>query len=325
MPIRDWRRVDAGIFHHFVTRTLFRTRRREKATPDKRNGVCGKESFVSHRMVLASFAVVLSMGCGSSRPPIQDGPSEKPPPVQESVSYLKSDPSVHGFLCRPSGDGAWPAVLLVHDRLGVTEGVKDATFRLAQNGFVALAVDLYRGDKVQSDEEAKRLQQELPKQRALSDLKAAVDYLVERAEVNAETRQRNAEGSVVRQWSAVGAVGLGMGGGYALDAALADQRLRALALCYSPLPTEAKSLEPLKASIFYIRAGKDASVSQEMLAQFCLTVRAAKKRIERIRDFGDCSYGFLDPAFWPIHGTPKRKDIDEAWDFIVKYFDNEIN
>ncbi len=298
---------------------------RVRAEPDKKKAAHGEGSFVSQRISFVSFAVVLSLGCGSSRPPVPDGPSEKPPPVQETVSYLKSDPSVHGFLCRPSGEGAWPAVLLVHDRLGVTEGVKDATFRLAQNGYVALAVDLYRGEKGQSDEDAKRLQQELPKRRALSDLKAAVDYLIERADVNAEIKQRNAEGLVVRQWIAVGTVGLGMGGTYALDAALADERLRALALCYCPLPTEAKSLESLKASIFYIRAGKDATVSQDKLAQFCLAMRATKNRIERIREFGDCSYGFLDPSFWPTHGTPKQKDVDEAWDLIVRYFDNEIN
>ena len=296
-----------------------------KAEPDKKKAAHGEGSSVSQRIWLASFAVILSIGCGSSRPPVPDGPSEKPPPVQESVSYLKSDPSVHGFLCRPSGEGAWPAVLLVHDRLGVTEGVKDATFRLAQNGYVALAVDLYRGDKVKSDEEAKRLQRELPKQRALGDLKAAIDYLIERADVNAEIKQRNSEGSIVRQWIAVGAVGFGTGGSHVLDAALADERLRALALCYCPLPTAAKSLEPLKASIFYIRAGKDASVSQDMLAQFCSAMRGAKKRIERIREMGDCSYGFLDPAFWPIYGTPKQNDMVEAWDFIVRYFENEIN
>jgi carboxymethylenebutenolidase len=276
-------------------------------------------------MLLVSIVVVLSTGCGSSKPPPADGPSERPLPVQESVAYLKDNPNVHGYLSFPNAAGKYPAILVIHDRMGLNDAVKDAAFLLAKNGYVALAVDLYRGEKVKSDEDARRLQQELPKQRALSDLKAAVDYLIDRADVNAEIVQRNTEGLAIRQWIAVGAVGFGMGGGYAMDAALADERLRSLALCYSPLPTEAKSLTPLKASIFYIRAGKDKGVSQDTLIHFCEAMQQAKKRIERIREFGDCSYGFLDPAFGPIYGTPAKKDVDETWELIVRYLDNEFS
>lgn len=262
-------------------------------------------------VILALVPLGSLLGCAPAAPPpaTMQPPAELPPPAQETVSYLANDKSVHGYLCRPANIGTYPGVLVIHDSMGLTDAIKDETFRLARYGFVALAVDLYRGPSAKTIEDAKRLERELPKERALGDLKAAVDYLSERAEARAEN---------------LGVVGLGMGGSYALDAALRDPRLRAAALCYCPLPSDPKQLKPLIASVFYLSAVKDKSVSQDAIATFCQAMQKAGKRVERLRGYGSCSRGFLDPAYWPTYGKPPEEDVEDAWELIERYLDKEL-
>ena len=273
-------------------------------------------------VVLATIALVPLLGCTPSAPP--PVPTETLPPVQESASYLKDDPKVHGFLCRPDTKGTSPAVLLIHDHMGLTDAVKDEAFRLARDGYVALAIDLYRGQTPKTAKEAERLERALPKDRALGDVQAAVDYLSERPDVRSEENPKSKN---------LGVLGLGMGGVYALEAALRDPRLRAVVSCYSPLPTDAKLLKPLNASVFYIYAGKDKSVSADDLAKFCRAMQDAGKLLDRIREYGDCPYGFLDPVEWPIYSKPPEpnvrktweSNVQEAWDLIARYFDKELS
>jgi carboxymethylenebutenolidase len=264
-------------------------------------------------VVFAIIAAVSVLGCKPAAPPETppSPPSERTPPLQETVAYLGDDKNVHGYLCRPANENAtYPAIVIVHDRLGLTAAVKDEAFRLAQEGYIALAVDLYRGRLVKSDDEAKRLQRELPKKRALGDLKSALDFLCDRPDVRKDS---------------LGILGLGMGGVYALDAAERDSRLRAVALCYSPVPTEVEPLRSMKASVFYLRAAKDESVPHATFEKFCQAMANAGKRLERVREFGDCSYGFLDKAFWRIYGKPSESDVAEAWTLITRYFDKELS
>lgn len=247
----------------------------------------------------------------------------------EVVPYLEHDKNVRGFLCRPGGEGPYPAVVMIHDRLGLTDGIKDQTYRLARAGYVVLAVDLYRGESVQSVKDAERLERELPKKRALADIKAALDYLMERADVRkmqARVVAQDEEGrepTEQKYWD-VGAIGLGMGGSYALEAALEDPRLRALVLCYCPLPSDAKQLKPLNASVFGIVAGKDKSVTAKMIREFGKAMRDADKRVPPLRVYGECQYGFLDPSSWPIHGKPRESDVEDAWKQITEYLGKEL-
>ncbi len=73
--------------------------------------------------------------------------------------------------------------------------------RLAAEGFVALAPDLFGGTTTHDADEAGRLMQELPVDSAARDLGGAVDYLLGHDAVTSST---------------IGAVGFCMGGGFVL-------------------------------------------------------------------------------------------------------------
>src|SRR5437667_12298256 len=68
------------------------------------------------------------------------------PPSCRTVSYPSGDDVVQGFLCRPATDAALPAVIVIHARTGLTDFTKFQAKRLADSGYVALAVDLFRGE-----------------------------------------------------------------------------------------------------------------------------------------------------------------------------------
>jgi carboxymethylenebutenolidase len=283
----------------------------------KREKKCLVTIFDSRLIHLLSFAVLgvlgvfLVVSCSPApKPQPEAAPVETPPPVQETVSYLASDKNVHGYLCRPAGVGPYPAVLLIHDRLGLSDGIKDAAFRLARQDYVVLAVDLYRGHAPP---------RELPKERVLHDLEAAVNYLCQREEVRPE-QQVEPE----KRMHVLGAVGLGMGGSFALEAALHDPRLRALALCYCRLPTEAKQLTPLKASVFGIFAGKDKSVPLATIERFTAAMNEAGKNLYATRVYGESPHGFLDPANWPHYGKPHEGDVEDAWELIARFLDRVL-
>lgn len=62
------------------------------------------------RLGLALLACVPLLGCGRPAPPkaVEIAPVEPQPPEQETVSYLLSDKSVRGYLCRPAWDRGRP-------------------------------------------------------------------------------------------------------------------------------------------------------------------------------------------------------------------------
>jgi carboxymethylenebutenolidase len=234
---------------------------------------------------------------------------EESGPTTETVMYPSGKESVRGFLCRPAWDGPFPGLIVIHDDFGLTDWVKERAKHLANRGYVVLAIDLYRGEAVSNLEDAHIMDRGLPEDRVYRDLKAAVDYLAGRKEVRADK---------------MGVLGFGMGGGYALDAAIRDGRLHAVVTCYGRLTTDAKLLAPLNASVLALFAGKDKGISPETIEQFRVAMNKAGKRIAGLRVYSECGHGFLDPANWPTYGKPKPEDVENGWEVIEHYLYDEL-
>jgi carboxymethylenebutenolidase len=231
---------------------------------------------------------------------------------RENVTYTVGKESVEGFLCRPAKEGKrWPGLLLIHDANGLDTWVNDQAYRQASRGYVVLAVDLYRGETAKDVMEAHILERGLPEDRARGDLKAAVDYLAGRDYVSDDK---------------LGVVGFGMGGGYALEVAVHDGRLRAVVNCYGRLITDPKQLASLRARVFYIYAVKDKGTTGDTIAQFVQAMNKAGKgdQLENMPGFFGCGYGFLDPANWSTYGQPEIIDVEKAWGLIDAFLDRQL-
>jgi carboxymethylenebutenolidase len=71
-------------------------------------------------------------------------------PKTQTVEFPSGKETVSGFLAVPDKPGAYPGIIVIHEWWGLNDWVKEQTEKLAEQGYVALAVDLYRG-KVATD------------------------------------------------------------------------------------------------------------------------------------------------------------------------------
>jgi carboxymethylenebutenolidase len=253
------------------------------------------------RCALLPLALLLA-GCASRTAPAPERS------LVESVRYPSWEGEGSGLLYRQAGPGPFPALVVVHNDAGLTERIRSNAQRLADQGHVVLAVDLYRGAKVQDDVEAAHvMDRAMPEERTLGDLRAAVSYLAGLADVRPE---------------AIGIVGFGSGGGYALDAAVADGRLRAVVTCYGRLRTTPEGLKGLRAPVLGVFAGKDDGTPQETIDAFQQALAEAGKPRAEEHVYARHDHGFLDQGA-PAEGDA-GEDVEDAWKRIEAFLRKEL-
>ena len=98
--------------------------------------------------------------------------------MSQTVQFQSNGGTASGYLATPPS-GSGPGVLVIQEWWGLDWGTKEMTDRLARDGFVALAPDLYHGELAGHTEmdKAGRLMQALPPDRAARDMSGAIDYL----------------------------------------------------------------------------------------------------------------------------------------------------
>src|SRR5215470_12357346 len=151
----------------------------------------------------------------------------------KQVQYMSGDEGVNGLLYTPSGKGPFPALVVIQEWWGVNDWIKEQASKLADQGYVTLAVDLYRGKVATTPDEAHELMRGLPHDRADRDLLAAANYLRSQKNVDA---------------ARVGSIGWCMGGGYSLDLAIADPKLKAAVINYGHLASDDATLKNIHAA-----------------------------------------------------------------------------
>src|ERR1700709_1768190 len=94
---------------------------------------------------------------------------------RQNVSFPSNGGEGHGYLASPSA-GSGPGVIVIQEWWGLTDHIADICDRLAGEGFVALAPDLYGGRTTHDADEAGQLMQELPADQAAQDPGGGGDY-----------------------------------------------------------------------------------------------------------------------------------------------------
>src|SRR5436853_596448 len=84
-----------------------------------------------------------------------------------SASYKSGNETVQGMLYTPTGQGPFPAIIVIHEWWGLNDWVKEQASKLSDQGYVALAVDLYRGKVASTPDEAHELMRGVPQDRAI--------------------------------------------------------------------------------------------------------------------------------------------------------------
>jgi carboxymethylenebutenolidase len=169
--------------------------------------------------------------------------------VGEMVNFASNGDICEGYLAVPEA-GSGPGVIVIQEWWGLTDHIADVADRLAAEGFVALAPDLYGGNVAHESAEALRMMQDLPVSRGVELLSGAVDHLLSLDEVTSD---------------AVGAVGFCMGGGFVLYLAAADPRVSAAVPFYGVIQGELPDFSGLKAEILGHYGELDESIPAKSL------------------------------------------------------------
>ena len=89
------------------------------------------------------------------------------------VEYPSGKETIQAYLAvPPSGPGPFPAVVVFHEWWGLNDWIKKNTDLLAERGYVAIAIDLYRGKTATTPDDARSLMRSIPNDQALQDMKA---------------------------------------------------------------------------------------------------------------------------------------------------------
>ena len=178
-----------------------------------------------------------------------------PPPRGETVSYDPSNPASSGYLALPmEGEGPFPAVILIHEWNGLVDRVRQVADALADEGYVALAADLFSGRTGSNPEENRALVTEARSDpdAMVRNLDAAVAFLRDRPDVTGR----------------VGAMGWCFGGGIALSFGLDGEHHEATAIFYGQLLDDPDVLARLPHEVWGTFAREDRAPSPEQVERF---------------------------------------------------------
>src|SRR6516164_606689 len=216
------------------------------------------------------------------------------------VSYKSGSETVSGILYTPEGKGPFPALVVIHEYWGLNDWVKEQASKLADQGYVTLAIDLYRGKVATTPDEAHQIMRGVPEDRANRDLLAAADFL---------RRQKNVDPAKV------GDIGWCMGGGYALNLAIADPKLKAAVINYGHLASDDATLKKINAAILGIFGGQDKGIPPADVKKFESQLTAQGKAVE-IHIFPEAGHAFENPN---NKSGYRADDAAEAWKLTVAF------
>lgn len=218
----------------------------------------------------------------------------------KTVSYKSGDETVQGVLYAPSGSGPFPALIVIHEWWGLNDWVKEQASKLSGQGYVALAIDLYRGKVATTPEEAHEIMRGVPEDRAKRDLNAAFEFLASQPDVKKNR---------------IGAIGWCMGGGYALDVALQEPTLAADVINYGHLATDRDTLTKINAPILGLFGAQDRGITPDDVHKFGATMDELGKKVE-IKIYDDAGHAFENPNNKDGY---RPADAADAWNRTVDF------
>jgi len=218
----------------------------------------------------------------------------------KNVSYKSGDDTVQAVLYTPEGEGPFPAIVVIHEWWGLNDWVKEQASKLSDRGYVALAIDLYRGKVATTPDEAHELMRGVPEDRAARDLRAAVEFLKSQSNVKKDR---------------IASIGWCMGGGYSLDVALQEPTLRAAVINYGRLASDSESLKKINASILGLFGGQDRGIPPADVKKFEQSLKQMGKKVEVVI-YPDAGHAFENPN---NRDGYRPDDAADAWKRTVNF------
>lgn len=232
----------------------------------------------------------------------------------KTVNYYDQ---ANGYLVYPSAsnenktgnnNGTLPAVVMIHENKGLNDHIKNMANLLARNGYVVLAVDLFKGEVTTDRNRSSELTQYIRDNPdiATANLQSAVKYLASLPNVNAEK---------------IASLGWCFGGAQSLQLALnsQDHPLAATVIYYGRLITDNATLAKIKWPVLGIFGDQDSSIPVDTVKAFEWALNSTNIPNE-IYIFKGVGHAFANPS----GDNYAPKETKDAWDKTLSFLDKHL-
>jgi carboxymethylenebutenolidase len=281
------------------------------------------ESAVSRRRFLensataggaAFIAAATSVGCAAqngNKAAAGNGAGTTPtptPPVQLAgvmTEYPSGEIKIPAYLSRPKKKGTVPgAVLVIHEVFGLNDHIKSIVDRIAAEGYLALAPDLFVRAPEPPPKDAKDMAalrkavSSIPDEIAIADMQAALDYM------------KSIDG-VRRNFASIGFC---MGGGFSYQIATHTKDLKGAVIFYGRTPIEL--VPQVSCPLLGSFGALDTGIPPEKLKEFEEALKKAGKKAD-IKVYAGAGHGFFNDTRPEAYNAEAAAD---AWQRTLKFF-----
>jgi carboxymethylenebutenolidase len=236
------------------------------------------------------------MSDSTTRPPTQ------PSVAADMTTFPGQGGEIRAYLARPTHSGPHPGVLLCHENRGLLPHFCDVARRLADAGYVALAVDVLSREGGTDAVDAATipdLLSAMPREQIVADFRAGAQFLQAQPDVRADR---------------IGMVGFCFGGGITWRCATQLPELRAAVPFYGPNPP-LEDVPSTQCAVLALYGEHDARINAGIDA-------ITAEMVAHGKTFSKLVYPGADHAFFNDTGQRYHPDAAaDAWARLLAWFD----
>lgn len=219
----------------------------------------------------------------------------------ESLNLTTARGSTTAYVDRPE-ENSEVAVILIQEYWGINQHIRDLAGRYADQGYLCVAPDLYRGKLAADPKEAAGMMQALGIEDGMEIIRRSVDaaektYGINRFAIN----------------------GFCMGGTFALRAACEMPELKAAAPFYGDIPEE-NILQQLKVPTLFIAGKRDAWINPEKVNGLKEAAKKYGLPVEVVSY--DADHAFFNDTRPQVYDAESSKD---AWQRVLEHFRKHLS
>jgi carboxymethylenebutenolidase len=218
----------------------------------------------------------------------------------QMVEFASNGGRANGYLSVPE-KGSGPGVVVIQEWWGLVDHIKDVCDRFAGAGYVALAPDLYHGERAKSPDEAGKMMMALRIGEAEKDLRGAIQYLLKNEATTGDK---------------VGIIGFCMGGALSLYAASKNERVGACVVFYGIHPNVKPDLANLQAPVLGIYAERDQFVPPDAVRELESKMKELGKQAE-MHIYPETDHAFFNDTRPEVYDARAAED---AWRRVLQFF-----
>ncbi|WP_448997925.1 dienelactone hydrolase family protein [Myxosarcina sp. GI1(2024)] len=228
---------------------------------------------------------------------------------QKEIMILTPDGAMPAFVCSPAKNTRKPAVMLLMEAFGLTRHIKDVARRIANEGYVVVAPDLYYrelpNNKFDYDEVelAMAMMWQLDFGKPIEqDIDAALTYIESRADVDSDK---------------IGVTGFCLGGGLSFFCATKfSDRVAAAVVFYGMVFDEwIEAIKDISIPICLFFGGADPFISSDRIGQIENRFQELEKDYT-LKVYPNANHGFF------CYERPSYNCLaaEDSWQKLIKFF-----